>query len=129
MVWDMSSFNLSATFNIFRVLARPSSCLPHATVSTFNELPMPLSRAFEGLRKEKVSIRAVVLDKDDCFAKPKENEVFEPYKVSIFPYFNHLSNTAGAQEAFSLMLASETLKPTRIPYLLWFISLHESAEC
>jgi hypothetical protein len=87
MGFDMTSLNLSATFNIFRVLARPSLCLPHATVSTFNDLPVPLGRAFEGLRKDKVDIRAVVLDKDDCFARPGENEVWQPFQVCVCGLF------------------------------------------
>jgi phosphatidylglycerophosphatase GEP4 len=57
-------------------------CLPHHTVSTFNHLPIPLSRAFTKADNEKkVDIKAVVLDKDNCFAVPKENEVYEPYTV------------------------------------------------
>lgn len=75
---DMSAFNVSATLNVFRLLARPTLCLPHATVSTFNQLPIPLNKAFGG---KNVDIRAVVLDKDDCFAYPKSNEIYEPYKV------------------------------------------------
>lgn len=31
---------------------------------------------------EKPVIQAVVLDKDDCFAYPEDNVVFEAYKVS-----------------------------------------------
>lgn len=73
---NMNSFNVSATLNVFRLLARPGLCLPHATVPTFNELPIPLSRAFG-----KADIRAVVLDKDDCFAVPKTNIVYQPYEV------------------------------------------------
>lgn len=79
MPWDMRTLNVSATLNIFRVLANPSLCLPHATVSTFNDLPVPLNTAFE--KYGKVDIRAVILDKDDCFAKPHENEVYKPYRV------------------------------------------------
>lgn len=79
MSWDMRTLNVSATLNIFRVLARPGLCLPHATISTFNDLPVPLSRAFE--KYGKADIRAVVLDKDDCFARPNENEVYKPYRV------------------------------------------------
>jgi phosphatidylglycerophosphatase GEP4 len=79
MPWDMRTLNVSATLNIFRVLANPSLCLPHATVSTFNDLPVPLNTALE--KYGKVDIRAVILDKDDCFAKPHENEVYKPYRV------------------------------------------------
>lgn len=75
------NLNLSGTLNIFRLIARPSLCLPHHTVSTFNDLPIPLNKAFEG-QNRKADIRAVVLDKDDCFAKPHTNEIYPPYKVS-----------------------------------------------
>lgn len=79
---DMNTFNVSATLNVFRLIAKPSLCLPHATVSTFNQLPVPLNQAF-GKRKN-VDIRAVVLDKDNCFAYPNENEVHKPYEVGLY---------------------------------------------
>jgi phosphatidylglycerophosphatase GEP4 len=75
---DMSSFNPSATLNAFRLVARPTLLLPHATISTFNKLPIPLKSAF-GKHKD-VDIRAVVLDKDNCFAYPKANSVYKPYE-------------------------------------------------
>ncbi|THX31799.1 HAD-superfamily phosphatase [Aureobasidium pullulans] len=72
--------NVSGTLSFFRLFRDPSLCLPHHTVSTFNHLPIPLSRAFNKADGErKVDIRAVVLDKDNCFAVPKENEVYKPY--------------------------------------------------
>jgi phosphatidylglycerophosphatase GEP4 len=74
------NLNLSASLNIFKLLANPSLCLPHATISTFNDLPIPLSRAFEQDGR-KIDIRAVVLDKDDCFAYPEANTVHGSYKV------------------------------------------------
>jgi hypothetical protein len=74
------NLNLSASLNIFKLLAKPSLCLPHATVATFDDLPIPLNKAF--LRNgRQADIRAVVLDKDDCFAIPDHSEVHEPYKV------------------------------------------------
>ncbi|THW31431.1 HAD-superfamily phosphatase [Aureobasidium pullulans] len=72
--------NVSGTLSFFRLFRDPSLCLPHHTVSTFNHLPIPLSRAFNKADGEKkVDIRAVVLDKDNCFAVPKDNEVYKPY--------------------------------------------------
>ncbi|KAL8812203.1 MAG: hypothetical protein Q9200_001208 [Gallowayella weberi] len=68
--------NISATLNFFRLIKNPSLCLPHATIPTFNHLPVPLSNAFGNLKPD---IRAVVLDKDNCFALPKENVVYKPY--------------------------------------------------
>ena len=78
------SLNLSGTVNILRLLINPSVCLPHHTVSTFNHLPVPLSQAFTNNGHEKVDIRAVILDKDNCFAVPKQDEIHEPYRVSCF---------------------------------------------
>ncbi len=76
--------NVSATFSVFKLFRDPALCLPHSTVSTFNQLPIPLSKAFVKQRGEKdVDIRAVVLDKDNCFAKPQENVVHSHYKVQI----------------------------------------------
>ncbi|KAI4118818.1 MAG: hypothetical protein LQ345_001211 [Seirophora villosa] len=68
--------NVSATLNFLRLIARPSLCLPHTTIPNFNDLPVPLSDAFGPLKPD---IRAVVLDKDNCFAVPKENVVYKPY--------------------------------------------------
>jgi phosphatidylglycerophosphatase GEP4 len=77
---DMSSFNISATLSLFRLVTKPSLCLPQATVPTFNDLPIPLNKAFEKKYKS-VDIRAVVLDKDNCFAWPKENFVAKENEV------------------------------------------------
>ncbi|KAI2466078.1 HAD-superfamily phosphatase [Annulohypoxylon bovei var. microspora] len=97
------NLNLSGTLNIFKLIARPSLCLPHSTVSTFNEIPSPFEKAFEG-RGNKVDIRAVVLDKDDCFAYPNTNEIYPAYAERFqqlqkeYPDNRLLivSNTAGA---------------------------------
>ena len=76
------NLNLSASLNIFKLIANPSLCLPHATISTFKDLPVPLDSAFERKGSAvKVDIKAVVLDKDDCFAYPETNEVYKPYQV------------------------------------------------
>ena len=76
------NLNLSASLNVFKLLSRPSLCLPHATIATFNDLPIPLDSAFKQKGRD-VDIRAVVLDKDDCFAYPETSEVYGPYKVRI----------------------------------------------
>lgn len=76
----MLNFNLSASFNVLRLLFKPGICLPHHTVPTFADLPLPLDKVLmrDGTP---VRVKAVVLDKDDCFAYPDTNEVHEPYKV------------------------------------------------
>ncbi|RDW94702.1 hypothetical protein BP5796_00465 [Coleophoma crateriformis] len=99
---DMNTLNVSATLNVFRLLTRPTLCLPQATIPTFNHLPIPLNKAFE--KYKDVDIRAVVLDKDNCFAYPKANEVHKPYEEHFqrlreaYPGRRLLivSNTAGA---------------------------------
>ena len=68
--------NISGSLNVLRLFYNPSLCLPHHTVSTFDQIPVPLSKAFAPRNGErKVDIRAVVLDKDNCFAVPYENHV------------------------------------------------------
>lgn len=79
---QMSNLNLSGTFNVFKLLFNPSLCLPHAAVSSFNQLPIPVTRAFgPGEKRTRVDIRAIVLDKDNCFAKAGKNSVHDEYKV------------------------------------------------
>ncbi|KIL91489.1 had superfamily (subfamily iiia) phosphatase [Fusarium avenaceum] len=124
----MLNLNLSASLNITRLIFKPSLCLPHHTVSTFNELPIPLEK---GLQKDgrKVEIKAVVLDKDDCFAYPDSVEVYDSYKVVIdrapqlrqaYPGRKLLvvSNTAGATSwDKKLKLAAEVEENTGITVL------------
>jgi hypothetical protein len=81
---DMNAFNISATLNVFKLLAQPSLCLPHATISTFNQLPVPLNKAFG--KYKNADIRAVVLDKDNCFAIPHQSTVHKPYEVNLIPF-------------------------------------------
>lgn len=76
------NLNLSASLNVFKLITRPTLCLPHHTISTFADLPIPLDSAFRAAGR-KADIRAVVLDKDDCFAYPHANEVHRPYKVLL----------------------------------------------
>ena len=75
--------NVSATLNAFRVLLKPALCLPHASVPTFNHLPIPISKTFIPIsHSRQPEIKAVVLDKDDCFAVPLTNSIYKPYVVS-----------------------------------------------
>ena len=80
-------FNISGTLSAFRLLRDPSLCLPHHTVPTFAHLPVPLSPALApgggGDEKKGTApdIRAVVLDKDNCFAVAHSNEIYPAYKV------------------------------------------------
>jgi len=73
--------NISGTLNLFRLLREPTLCLPQHTVSTLNQLPVPLSKAFSSKDGAEVDIQAVVLDKDNCFAIPHRNQVHKPLEV------------------------------------------------
>lgn len=119
------NLNLSASLNIFKLLANPSLCLPHAAISTFKDLPIPLDSAFQRKGGE-VNIKAVVLDKDDCFAVPETNEVHKPYQErfetlkAAYPGRRLLivSNTAGALSYDTkAQLASELEKATGVKVL------------
>lgn len=96
--------NLSGSLNVLRLFTNPALCLPHHTIATFDQLPIPLSAAFTSRDGEKKpDIRAVVLDKDNCFAIPEQNWIYPAYRTK----FNELrkaypgsrllivSNTAG----------------------------------
>uniref|UniRef100_A0A8H7KBX3 Phosphatidylglycerophosphatase GEP4, mitochondrial n=1 Tax=Bionectria ochroleuca TaxID=29856 RepID=A0A8H7KBX3_BIOOC len=116
----MINFNLSATFNIVRILFKPSICLPHHTVSNFNDLPIPLDKALQREGRAATDIRAVVLDKDDCFAYPNQNEDKFEALQSAYPGRRLLivSNTAGAQSWDpKLKLAVEVEKNTGVSVL------------
>lgn len=84
--------NVSATLNVIRLIQNPSLCLPQASIPNFNHLPIPLSTAFVSRHGGKVDIRAVVLDKDNCFAKPKENVVHKPYEVGNLMFLTGVSS-------------------------------------
>lgn len=74
--------NVSATLKVFKLLQNPSLCLPHATVPTFDRVPSSIATALTAANGgQRPDIRAIVLDKDNCFAKPKENRIHEPYEV------------------------------------------------
>lgn len=76
--------NISGTFNVFRLLMNPALCLPHHMISTFEQLPIPLTKAFAQPGSEKqADIRAVVLDKDNCFAIPYQSQVHKPYQAKF----------------------------------------------
>jgi hypothetical protein len=87
-----SWFNISGTLSAFRLLRDPSLCLPHHTIPTFASLPVPLSPALaqsthaggDGTKRAPPDIRAVVLDKDNCFAVPHSNEIYPAYEVRHF---------------------------------------------
>lgn len=71
----MQIFNASAVLNVGRLTYNPSLCLPHLTVTSFDKLIIP----FKIPGHEHATIRGVVLDKDNCFAKDKDDKVWPAY--------------------------------------------------
>ncbi|CCE63282.1 hypothetical protein TPHA_0E01890 [Tetrapisispora phaffii CBS 4417] len=61
--------NYSATLNCFKLFYNPKLCMPNMTVPSFNQIPLPIGS----------NIKAIVLDKDNCFAYPYKNEVWPEY--------------------------------------------------
>lgn len=66
--------NVPALSGLFKAAREPRLCLPHYTVQHFNQLPVPLSQVLKDGEKA-ADIRAVVLDKDNCFAVPGTNTI------------------------------------------------------
>jgi phosphatidylglycerophosphatase GEP4 len=70
---SLSAFNLSATINIVRLAFNPQLCMPHLVFPTFNHLPVPITIP-------DTTIKAIVLDKDNCFAKAHDDKVWPEYE-------------------------------------------------
>ncbi|KAK9471326.1 HAD-superfamily phosphatase [Dipodascopsis tothii] len=108
----MPSLNLSATLNAARLVARPKLCLPAYQVERFDQLPVPLTaeslRPFRGpgLAAARLDIRAIVVDKDNCFALPDGDDVYPAYKDTWAALRRHypgdrmliVSNSAGTDD-------------------------------
>ncbi|CUS23482.1 LAQU0S10e01398g1_1 [Lachancea quebecensis] len=111
--------NVSATLNVLRLLQNPGLCIPQLTVGNFGQIPVPIGP----------SIKAVVLDKDNCFAYPHSNEVWPEYKAckgrtwlelrKAYPGASLLivSNSAGSSDDKDLKQARLLEQTTGIPVL------------
>ncbi|KAK5993591.1 Genetic interactor of prohibitins 4 [Cladobotryum mycophilum] len=109
------NFNFYGSLSVTRLAFKPGLCFPHHTVPTFNDLPIPLDK---GLQKDgrRVNIKAVVLDKDDCFAYPDAKEVYGPYK-------QHFEKLKEAYPGRRLLVVSNTAGATT-----WDKDLKQAAE-
>lgn len=111
----LSQMNISGTVNVFRLLWNPRLCMPQSSISTFNDLPVPIGS----------NIKAVVLDKDNCFAYPKDNEVWPKYLEKWeslkkeYPGKKLLivSNTAGSSDDRDYEHAKKVEALTGVPVL------------
>ena len=84
----LTTMNLSGTINTFRLLYAPRLARPHVVLSQFNELTFPLGKCIKanvkrlhGVDVPEPDIRAVVIDKDNCIARPHALEVWPSYQV------------------------------------------------
>lgn len=116
----MQLFNASATLNASRLFYNPSLCLPHLTVKSFDNLPIPL--VFPG---QALEIKGVVLDKDNCFAKDHDDKVWPDYQETwarlqeTYPKERLLivSNSAGTNDDAEYAQAEKLEKDTGVTVL------------
>lgn len=114
----MSGFNLSATLNIARLALNPQLCMPHLVIPTFNNLPVPIYIPDS-------KIKAIVLDKDNCFAKAHDDKVWPEYADKWeslkreYPSASLLivSNSAGTNDDQEHQQARILEKRTGVPVL------------
>ena len=96
---------VQARLAAFGNLFRPTYFLAHHRVESFAAITLPLSKSLHHADGSPTDIRAIVLDKDDCFARQLENDVYEPFKSKFrelrtaYPGSRLLivSNSAGSQ--------------------------------
>ena len=108
-------FNLSATLNVVRLFKDPKLCIPSVKYANFNEMKLP----FPG------HIKAVVLDKDNCFAKPHDDKVYPEYSEQwerlkgMYPGARMLivSNSAGTDDDVGHKQAKILEQQTGVPVL------------
>lgn len=109
-------FNLSATLNVARLFKDPKLCIPSIKYANFNEIQLPLPS----------HIKAIVLDKDNCFAKPHDDKVWPEYQEQwdklkqLYPGKKLLivSNSAGTNDDIGHIQAKTLEKSTGVPVLL-----------
>lgn len=94
--------------------------MPNIVVPTFNEIPVPIPP----ISHESAPIKVVILDKDNCFAKPHASVVWPAYMAKMQRlkqvYGDNLlilSNTAGSSDDPTKALASALEKSTGIKVL------------
>ncbi|ODV81841.1 HAD-superfamily phosphatase [Suhomyces tanzawaensis NRRL Y-17324] len=114
-------FNVSATLNVSRLLYNPSLCLPHLTLKSFDQITLP----FPIPNHPQATIRGVVLDKDNCFAKDHDDKVWPAYEDTwkrlqdSFPKEHLLivSNSAGTNDDKDYQQAQKLERDTGVTVL------------
>ncbi|KAH3686110.1 hypothetical protein WICPIJ_002916 [Wickerhamomyces pijperi] len=74
--------NISATLNVLRLLTNPQLCVPHLTIPSFDKIPIPLCFP-SSITTAQPEIKAIVLDKDNCFAKDHDDKVWPEYQETF----------------------------------------------
>lgn len=99
--------NLAALIYGASSILRPSLLIPSLIYDDFGALPVDLRAALNACastRKspnQKIDIRAVVIDKDNCFAAPHGTDVWPPYKVH--PYSRILRRFLTRQQRWNTL--------------------------
>lgn len=111
--------NLNAVSYALKCIGSPRKFMPNITVGTFNDLPVPIPPL-----SNKFPIKVVILDKDNCFAKPHTTIVWPEYQAKMDAlkktYGENLlilSNTAGSSDDPTKQLAQDLEKSTGVRVL------------
>ncbi|KAL3232570.1 hypothetical protein RNJ44_04486 [Nakaseomyces bracarensis] len=106
--------NLNATFNAFRAVYNHNLCIPRLRIANFNQLPVPIHP----------SIKAVVVDKDNCISLQDDDKVWPAYKEKweelkkCYPdRVLIVSNSAGSSDDAGYEQARELEKNTGVAVL------------
>ena len=83
------AMNIPAVVYGLSCIFRPSRLRPTLTIEEFSEMPINIAEALQSSIRErssddkKIDIRALVIDKDNCFAKPYATEVWPHYQARM----------------------------------------------
>ncbi|KAK9454700.1 HAD-superfamily phosphatase [Dipodascopsis uninucleata] len=117
--------NITGTLHAVKVLVNPNLAAPHLRVPTLDQLPIPLSKALTTADGKPADIRAIVVDKDNCFAEPEGKNVWPAYRETWKLLKEHygnkrmlvVSNSAGSSSDKDYEDAKELEKRIQVPVL------------
>ncbi|RLV96649.1 Phosphatidylglycerophosphatase GEP4 mitochondrial [Spathaspora sp. JA1] len=116
-------FNVSATLNVSRLLYNPTLCLPHLCIKSFDQIPIPL--VINNKDNTASTIKGIVLDKDNCFAKDHDDKVWPAYQETWTNLLGHygkdylliVSNSAGTNDDINHVQAEKLERDTGVTVL------------
>ncbi|ODV61962.1 phosphatidylglycerophosphatase [Ascoidea rubescens DSM 1968] len=114
--------NISATLNSIRLLFNPNLALPHQVCNDFNSIKVPIGQF---IIQNQPKIKAIVLDKDNCFAEKGDDKVYAGYTEKWKELINYysknniliVSNSAGTNDDINHSQAKILEKETGIAVL------------